>query len=475
MLPQIDNTDIFHFNPAYCFIDTQNTSTDNVKFFLEYIATGGKIQTDETGKRIIDMLPSSPEKIVETANSTSSYLSPQLVHFYLLLFWKAGVLTRESISIIDNSKQNDKETIITHPYSTDRSLRISVVIVTFFGKKFIRQNLESVYAQTLPADEVIVVDNASKDETLDIIRDNFPNTTVIKNPVNYHYAKAVNIGVKSSSGDLVIILNQDLVLEKDFIEKLHLRYLAEEDKNKAAAIVPQMRFNKMRTFINGIGNFITEKNWGSDNYFCVVDIGQFDSLKYVGSACFGAVMVTRSGWEAIGPLDEINRSFYEDTDWSIRVHLGGMKILAAPQAIVYHEFGGSYPSGLKLKLVARNRMRFVLKHLKGKALKLYFTKYLKQDIKNVLSFLRSRSYRNIYYYMMAYLRLTADLPGIFRYRSRNKHDEEFIAHFFTKAAPYVALGNKELNPVIDLYTIRSYYYFTQQEGFVYPTEPIVYI
>lgn len=136
----------------------------------------------------------------------------------------------------------------------------------------------------------------------------------------------------------------------------------------------QIRFNKLRTFINGIGNFVTEKSWGSDNYFGVVDIGQFEQLLYVSSACFGAIMVTKAGWQKVGPLDIKYKSFYEDVDWSIRAHLKGMNLLAAPRAVVFHEFGGSYPSGLKLSFVAKNRMRFVLKNLKGKLIKKFFYK-----------------------------------------------------------------------------------------------------
>jgi GT2 family glycosyltransferase len=283
----------------------------------------------------------------------------------------------------------------------------------------------------------------------------------------------VNIGVEAAAEDLVIILNQDIELKEDFIEVLYRRYEAEEDRETTAGIVPRMCFNKLRTFINGIGNFVTEKSWGSDNYFGVVDIGQFEQLLYVSSACFGAIMVTKAGWQKVGPLDIKYKSFYEDMDWSIRAHLKGMNLLAAPKAVVFHEFGGSYPSGLKLTFVAKNRMRFVLKNLKGKLMKKFFKKYLKQDIKNSLSYLRRKSYKNIFYYKKAYLRLMVELPGILLQKRKNKADIETIRDFFTKGSPYVALSNKELNPVINKHVIRGYYYFTEVENFHYPEEPIV--
>jgi GT2 family glycosyltransferase len=438
---------------------------ENSGIFLQNIDTKAKIETDDMGKRILEALPASFPKLAEIFKTDSGYVSPRLIRYYLLLYWKAGIIARQGNTPPPEHGQSRE---------IPGKANISVVIVTFNGEKFIGPNLESLYKQTLAPGEIIVVDNVSTDQTLEMVKQDYKKVNIIKNKKNYHYARAVNIGVEAAVGDLVLILNQDLVLEDDFIEMLFRRYLEEADKKTAAGIVPQMRFSKLPTFINGIGNFITEKNWGSDNYFCVVDIGQFDHLKYVGSACFGAILVTKTGWQKIGPLDKTYRSFYEDADWSIRAHLAGMKLLAAPKAIVYHAFGGSYPSGLKLYMVAKNRMRFVLKNLKGKLRKKFFKNYLKQDIKNSISFIRQKSFKNVFYYIKAYLRLLWEIPGILRHRRKNKADVETIGKFFTKGAPYVALANEQLNPVINKHVIRGYYYFTGMEDFQYPTEPIVY-
>ena len=105
--------------------------------------------------------------------------------------------------------------------------------------------------------------------------------------------------------------------------------------------------------------------WGTDFYIGHVDLGQFGRVDELPSACFGAVFVRRSAFEAIGPLDSGYGSFYEDVDWSFRCWYGGMKIVAAPDAIVYHKFGGSYLNRPKLKFVVRNRQRLVLKLFQG--------------------------------------------------------------------------------------------------------------
>jgi GT2 family glycosyltransferase len=436
---------------------------ENSRIFLENTQTQARVETDDMGKAILGSLPASLEQLVETFKTGELYISPKMLRYYLLLFLESGVL----------EQHNRKEVEVKVEEGQIPGGKVSVVIVTFNGERFIAKNLESLYKQTLAPAEIIVVDNASRDQTTALVEKDFKEVKIIKNKKNYHYARAVNIGVEAAAEDLVIILNQDIELKEDFIEILYRRYDAEEDRETTAGIVPQMRFNKLRTFINGIGNFVTEKSWGSDNYFGVVDIGQFEQLLYVSSACFGAIMVTKAGWQKVGPLDIKYKSFYEDMDWSIRAHLKGMNLLAAPKAVVFHEFGGSYPSGLKLTFVAKNRMRFVLKNLKGKLMKKFFKKYLKQDIKNSLSYLRRKSYKNIFYYKKAYLRLMVELPGILLQKRKNKADIETIRDFFTKGSPYVALSNKELNPVINKHVIRGYYYFTEVENFHYPEEPIV--
>lgn len=475
MLPAIDNHHRFSLNPQYRFTEPEEAEanrhapvSDYGKVYLVHGETGARIETDRIGKRIMDALPASPEELAKTFNSPDYYLSPKLIRYYLLVLWKAGVLSKESPDAIPEAALAKKPSP-----ELPGPARISAVLVTFNGENFIRPNLDSLYKQTLAPLEIIVVDNVSTDATLDITGSDYPDVKIIRNKKNYHYARAVNIGVAAAQGDLVLILNQDLVMDPHFIEDLYRRYLEEENKELVAGVVPQMRFSKQPTIINGIGNFVTEKDWGSDNYFCAVDIGQFDNLRYVGSACFGAIMVTKHGWEKVGPLDKTYKSFYEDTDWSIRAHCAGMNLLAAPEAIVYHAFGGSYPSGLKLTFVAKNRMRFVFKNLKGKLLKKFFNRYLKQDIRNSISFLRRGPWRNLFYYKMAYLKLLVELPGILIKKRKLKSDEELIGRYFTKGAPYVALGNRYLEPVINKHTIRSYYYFAGQEDFQFPEDPIL--
>jgi len=458
MLPALDKEEIFLLNKEYRLIEVDN------RCYVQDTVSKARIETDDIGRLILESSPISFASSVKTLNKNGFYLSSKLIRYYLLLFWKSGVIKKKT----DELPQKDRPAGEVPGKSS-----ISVVIVTYNGERFISENLKSLYRQTMAPHEIIIVDNASEDKTLNIVEKNFKDVYIIKNSKNYHYAKAVNIGVEKAAGESVVILNQDIVLKEDFIEMLYRRYEEEKKKEEIAGIVPQIRFNKQRNFINGIGNFVTEKSWGSDNYFGAVDIGQFENLAYLGSACFGAILVTKRGWTEVGPLDELYKSFYEDADWSIRAHLKGLKLLAAPKALVFHEFGGSYPSGIKLFFIIKNRMRFALKNLKGNLMKKFLKKYLKEDIRNCIIFIRGKSFKNILYYIKAYLQLLAQFPGILLKKRKNKADIETIRDFFTRGGPYVVLSNKELNPVIDKHVIRRYYYFTEVENFQYPEEPIM--
>lgn len=460
MLPVVNKEDIFLLNSEYRLIEVDN------RLYLQNTVSKAKIETDEIGRMIVESFPSSFASIIEILNKSDFFLSSKLIRYYLLLFWKSGVIKKKMDNLMLKDNQENE---------VSRKSSISVVIVTYNGERFIGKNLESLYRQTMTPDEIIIVDNASEDQTLNKVLKDFKDVNIIKNKRNYHYAKAVNIGVGKATGELVVILNQDIVLKEDFIEMLYQRYEEEKEKKEIAGIIPQIRFNKQRNFINGIGNFITEKNWGSDNYFGAVDIGQFENLAYVGSACFGAILVTKRGWTEMGPLDEVYKSFYEDVDWSIRVHLKGLKLLAAPKALVFHEFGGSYPSGIKQFFIVKNRMRFALKNLKGDIMKEFVKRYLKQDIKNCIGFIRKKSFKEILYYIKAYLYILLEFPKLLVKKSGgNKIDIENIRSFFKKAIPCVVLSNNELDPVINKDVIRRYYYFSEIENFNYPEDPIVY-
>ena len=145
-----------------------------------------------------------------------------------------------------------------------------------------------------------------------------------------------------------------------------------------------MKFRRLPGFINGLGNHIRRRGWGSDNFIGVVDVGQFAGLNEVPSACFGAALLDRAAVDEVGLLDERYTAFYEDVDWSFRAWMKGWRIVPEAGATVYHEFGASYPSRQKLCFVVRNRLRLVLKLFRGRWLLSFVKSYVIEDARGAL-------------------------------------------------------------------------------------------
>ena len=255
-----------------------------------------------------------------------------------------------------------------------------------------------------------------------------------------------------------MFLNQDVFLAPDCLEALYVRLKSEPEAGLAA---PMIKLANLPAFINGLGNQVNNRGWGTDNFIYCLDIGQFKSLQELPSACFGAAFVARKAIEKVGLLDEGYGSFYEDVDWSFRCWLKGLKIVAAPQAVVYHEFGGSYPQGKKLFFVARNRLRLVLKLFQGRVRLGFLKNYLIEDGRNCLSLLRKKDYSSLLRYFFAYLSLGYQLPSIWlkRWRimagkSKGIKERDILIKnpsFYCCLNPVLAM------PEVDVAVIRRYY------------------
>ena len=99
---------------------------------------------------------------------------------------------------------------------------LSIIIVNYNTSHFINQTIRSIKKSTLEVDyEIIIVDNNSNDKSVDYIKKQFPKIKLIQNTSNYGFSKAVNIGVSSSEGKFILILNPDTILKENTISELY--------------------------------------------------------------------------------------------------------------------------------------------------------------------------------------------------------------------------------------------------------------
>jgi len=450
----IDENALFEPSP-----DFHPERSDN-GFFLENQQTGGIIEIDKTGAKILDLLPGSIQSVCHHLTETNDKTGQRLIQYYFHLFNRVGIIRQpgqQGKNHRDENPQDIPPTAEKKHRDSNRRMKISIIIVTRNSERFILKNLVSIYQQTLLPDEIIITDNGSIDSTLPLVRESFPGVHIIENNANLHYAGAVNIGVEKAAGDLLVILNDDIELDPGFIQKTCELYLESENQESIAAISPVLRFNKLRSCINSVGNVMLKGNWGMDNYMGAVDIGQFEGINTLSSACFAAITVTRHGWQRVGPMDD-GFKFYDDIDWCFRAHLEDMEIRFDPGIIAFHEFGGTYPTGMKLTFIVKSRLRFVLKNYPCKTMVSFMLSYLYRDLRDSLYFLKKGQFNNFLSSLRGYWLLLLEVPGLMAYRLKHRGvTEAEIDEFNQKTPPLKVLVNDKNHPLITAEVIENYY------------------
>jgi cellulose synthase/poly-beta-1,6-N-acetylglucosamine synthase-like glycosyltransferase len=177
---------------------------------------------------------------------------------------------------------------------------VSAVVVNYNGLRHLGGCLDSLMTQDYPRLEVIVVDNGSSDASAALTRENYPHVKLISIPKNVGHGDAFNIGMERARGGLILHLDNDVVLGPRTVNQL---VAAARDRTQWAALAPKLKFYHNPAFINSMGNSVHKRNWGSDNFIYAVDMGQFDHVKHVFSACFAAVLINPEVVKKIGGLD----------------------------------------------------------------------------------------------------------------------------------------------------------------------------
>ncbi len=208
---------------------------------------------------------------------------------------------------------------------------ISVIIVNFNGEKFIRRCIESLNHQTFKNYEVIVVDNASTDDSVPIIRDKFPWVNLVELPVNSGFAGGNVVGLRATRGEFIALLNSDAFPEPAWLSCL----LEGMDSDASIGICASKLIIDGTDLIDSAGDGITSGLRGYKRGERKPK-QQYDRMEKVFGACGGAALYRRTMIDEIGFFDEDFFLIYEDTDLNFRAQLAGWKCLYVPDAVVHH-------------------------------------------------------------------------------------------------------------------------------------------
>lgn len=370
------------------------------------------LTTPEDGKVAVDPLLLSlweyaPGRSLDEiiAGFVNQDYSPQMVRSGLACLAEAGLLTRSGT--LDGA--------VPQPDGVSGPL-VAVVIVSYNSREWLEQCLPSLIHQTYSPLEIVVVDNGSRDDTLAWLEAHYPQVIRERIASAVSLAQAINQGVsKSPQAEYLLLLNPDIHLQSDAIAQMVA--VAQRDP-QCAAVGAKLRLWWAPAFLNGLGNRVGSHSWGTDNAFGQLDLGQFDHWRELPSACFAAALITRLAWQEVGPVDEGFPMYYEDVEWCYRARLLGYRVLAAPQAVAYHAFGGKTPGGeeqaltpRKLRHVVYGRLRFTLK-ITRQYLRRFLRNYSLEDWGNFTHNLFNRKWAAAWAYPASYFRLLVKLPSL---------------------------------------------------------------
>ena len=239
---------------------------------------------------------------------------------------------------------------------------VTVIIPNLNGKAFIRECLNSLREQDEKNFSVIVVDNGSIDESVQIIKEEYPEVKLICLDRNYGFCRAVNEGIWAADSEYVILLNNDTIVDQKFVSQLIAPMKLRKEIFSCQAKLLQMdQPDKM----DDAGNYYCALGWAFARGKGCPAVN-YDKPVKVFSACAGAAAYRRAVFEQIGYFDEAHFAYLEDVDIGYRARIAGYENWFIPDALVYHK--GSATSGsrynkFKVFHAARNNIYLIYKNM----------------------------------------------------------------------------------------------------------------
>ncbi|MGE5223690.1 MAG: glycosyltransferase family 2 protein [Omnitrophica WOR_2 bacterium] len=237
--------------------------------------------------------------------------------------------------------------------------KVTIIIVNMNGRHHLQKCLPSVFKQNYDDYEVMVVDNASTDGSIDYIEQNFPKIRIIKNGTNFGYAGANNVGFQKASGEYIAVLNPDTQVHPDWLLEL---IKALQDMPKAGLATPKILLMDQPNLINTCGNNITYTGLtvcrGLQQPACL-----FTEACKVPAVSGAAFVIKKEVLDKIGGFDENFFTYYEETDLSLRALLAGYECHYVPASIILHKYAFRFSSE-KCYYQERNRYYSLLKTFK---------------------------------------------------------------------------------------------------------------
>ena len=338
--------------------------------------------------------------------------------------------------------------------------KVAVVILNYNGKKFLEKFLSIVIDNNANFSEIIVADNNSTDDSVEFMKNNFPNIRLILNDFNGGFATGYNIALRQIEADYYVLLNSDIEVTPHWIEPVI--ELMENDESIAACQPKILSYHDKTKFeyAGAAGGFIDKYGYP----FCrgrlfqnlETDKGQYDDdIKEIFWATGACLFVRSSIYHKIGGLDDDFFAHMEEIDLCWRLKNAGYKIMYCPDSKIYHIGGGTLPksSARKTYLNFRNNLSLLMKNLpNGKVFSTIFLRFFLDWIA-AFKFLCDGSFADFFAVIRAHFYFLRHLPVLSKKRkqlSQNKVSQVYqknivFKYFLEKKKLFNELEEKDFS------------------------------
>lgn len=257
---------------------------------------------------------------------------------------------------------------------------VSVIIINWNGKRWIKKCLDSLFSQTYKQIEVVLVDNNSNDNSVEFVKKNYPDAKIIKNQDNLGYARGKNTGIDNAKGEYILSLDNDTWLDADFIEKMVVFY-----KNNKFDIIGPLE-NGYENDGLPVNNYLLRIDPFGHCAYLENNISGKENFYLAGNCLF----FKKSLYKETGGLDSNFFMYFEEVDWFWRLNLLKKSFGIVDNLYVHHAGSGSTGRGIKYKLFLwrnQNTLQMLLKNYAWFNLLWVLPIYFLQNIVEMLIFL----------------------------------------------------------------------------------------
>ncbi|MFN3929200.1 MAG: glycosyltransferase family 2 protein [Thermoflexus sp.] len=254
---------------------------------------------------------------------------------------------------------------------------ISVIIPNWNGAAHLPTCLEALRRQTYVHREVLVVDNGSTDDSLQLLA-RYPEVRVLTLGRNRGFAGAVNEGIRAARGEIIALLNNDTEASPTWLEALAAAFERHPDAGLLASRI--MLFDRRDVF-HSAGDYYRVDGIPGNRGVWEKDVGQYDREEEVFSACGAAAAYRRELFDDIGLFDEDFFYSCEDMDLAWRAQIAGWNCWYVPTAVVYHKLSATGGGPTASFYDGRNFLYLIAKDYPAGLLRRFWPRVLRAQLR----------------------------------------------------------------------------------------------